>query len=402
MTDDLEPRLQRHLARRASGVDPVPDPTDLAARIAGRNRRASRGLATALVLALVAGPAAGWALARQTEADRQSVAAGGTGAAADGSDDEGLVYGNALDGGLLDYFGPELDLVGERTTAEGLHLAVRMGKPYDQYQHSGEDPCLPDGMVRVGVTAPGLVGAVTMESWPDGAAFGLTGAAEGRPLWVVVARAEGGTIEATFPNGTVDRAEAVGGLAVLAAFASDAVASNLLADTIEVTGMAEGQQAGSTYLARAYLMGGGACPTPGVLPGPSVTMPEPGEPPADEAAARAAITDTWLAALDGSGEDHPELRERPDVWLDSHERFVREQPDYAAMAPEVYAEVDEIVFTAPDRAAVRFRLISDNPSIPAPGERIGEAVLIDGTWRVSIETSCELVGLAGIECDYDL
>ncbi|MEQ1788112.1 MAG: hypothetical protein ABL966_13745, partial [Acidimicrobiales bacterium] len=383
-------------------VEPVPDPTDLAARIAGRSRRATRGLASALALALIAGPAAGWVLARQTEADRQSVAAGGAGADTVGSDEHDLVDEDALNGGFLDYFGPELALVGERTTAEGLHLAVRMGQPYDIYQHSGEDPCLPDGIVRVGVTAPDLVGAVTMETQPDGAAFGVTGAAEGRPLWVVVARAPGGTIEATFPNGTVDRAEAVGGLAVLAAFASDAVASDLLDDTIGVTGMSEAQRAGSTYPAQAYLMGGGGCSTPTVLPGPPVSMPEPGEPPADEPAARAAITDTWLTALEGSGEDHPELRERPDVWLDSHERFVTEQPDYAAMAPEVYAEVDEIVFTAPDRASVRFRLISDNPSIPAPGERIGEAVLIDGTWKVSIETSCELVGLAGIECDYDL
>ena len=90
------------------------------------------------------------------------------------------------------------------------------------------------------------------------------------------------------------------------------------------------------------------------------------------------------------------------MWADSNERFKLEQPDYAAMAPEVYAEVDDIVFTAPDRASVRFTLKSDNPSIPAPGERIGEAVLIDGVWKVSIDTSCGLVALAGIECDYSV
>ena len=64
--------------------------------------------------------------------------------------------------------------------------------------------------------------------------------------------------------------------------------------------------------------------------------------------------------------------------------------------------VDEIVFTAPDRATVRFTLVSDNPSIPAPGEMVGEAVLIDGTWKSSIEGSCAGLALAGIECDYSL
>ena len=56
----------------------------------------------------------------------------------------------------------------------------------------------------------------------------------------------------------------------------------------------------------------------------------------------------------------------------------------------------------PTEAAVRFTLSSDNPSTPAPGERIGQAVLIDGTWKVSIDTSCGLLALAGIECDYSI
>ena len=55
------------------------------------------------------------------------------------------------------------------------------------------------------------------------------------------------------------------------------------------------------------------------------------------------------------------------MWLDAALRFQEQQPEYFEWAKEVYGVVDEIVFTAPDRATVRYTLVSDNPSIPAPG-----------------------------------
>ena len=73
------------------------------------------------------------------------------------------------------------------------------------------------------------------------------------------------------------------------------------------------------------------------------------------------------------------------------------------MATEVYAEVDEIVFTAPDRASVRFTLhrpTTRRSRRPASGS--ARPCSIDGMWKVSIETSCGLLGLAGIECDYSI
>ena len=291
MTDDLEPRLEHHLARQASAVDPVPDTADLAARIGAKGRRTTRGLGAALALALVAGPVGGWALARSTEADRQSLsAAGGTGASNETSPPTTSGGGDGLyelGGGYLDYIGPALALVDERTTDEGLHLTIRLGKPYDAYTEQPGDPCLPDGVVRVGVLDDDLIGVATMETWPDHGAFGVTGAAEGRPIWVVVARAEGGVVEATFPNGTVDRTEAVGGVAVLAAYAEgDQAAEALLDDVVQVTGMA-----GEPRTVTASVQGH-SC-TPVDLPEPSVTMPDPGEPPTDEEAAHAEITELF-------------------------------------------------------------------------------------------------------------
>ena len=131
-------------------------------------------------------------------------------------------------------------------------------------------------------------------------------------------------------------------------------------------------------------------------------MPSPGEPPADEEAARAEITELFSRYGGGDPHDEVDLHEEPAVWLDAALRFQQEQPQYFEWSKEVYSVVEEIVFTAPDRATVRTTLKSDDPSIPAPGPMVGEAVLIDGTWKAAIESSCAGLALAGIECDYSL
>jgi hypothetical protein len=203
-------------------------------------------------------------------------------------------------------------------------------------------------------------------------------------------------VAATFPNGATDSAEAVDGIVVLAAYADEGrSAEELLYDVIQVDGLSGRPEAGDPR-AVTIADGSGRC-EPGVPVAP--TMPEPGEPPADEEAARADITE--LFSLRGGADPHTQvdLHEQPDVWLDAQLRFQEQQPDYFEWSKEVYGVVDEIVFTAPSRATVRYSLVSDDPSVPAPGERIGEAVLIDGIWKVSIETSCDNLALGGIECD---
>jgi len=395
MTDDLEPRLRQHLQRTAGRTEPVPDPADLDARIGARHRRTTRGLGVALTLALAAGPLAGWTLARSTEPDVQAVSAAGTGASdRDDGVDEPLLY--AQGSGYLDYLGGVLPLVSDRTTGEGLRLVTRLGTIHGSYPGGGVAPCVTDGLARVGVTDGELVGVVSSEVAPASRTFGVTGAAEGQPVWVVIARADGGTVEARFPNGTTDRAEAVGGLAVLAAYA-DAIPTDLIDDVIEVSGLPGGAaDAEDPAQVTSYLQGHGPCPG-GTTAGE--VMPEPGEPPSDEVAARAAITDTFLAAYGGPGtEEKAHLYERPDVWLAANAAF-RQNEEYLAMAETISAEVQEIVFTAPDRASVRFVLESSESGTPTPGEQVGEAVLIDGAWKVSIETSCGLLAMGGVECD---
>jgi hypothetical protein len=397
MTDDLEPRLRDHLRQRASRVSAPPDVADLHRRLDAHDRRMTRALGAGLVIALLAGPVTGWAVARSTESDQDTLTAAGGQSGGDDAAIDVIEGGGGLPYGDLSLLDGGLDQVSARTTAEGLRLVVQSS---GLGQSNG--PCFVDGVVRVGIVDRDLIDVVHINTAPGGASFLIAGAAAARPMWVVVVRGFE-SVEATFPNGAVDAVEATDGLAVLAAFAvAGQPPVELMDDVIELdgTGMVDMLDSRTAELDN----GSAGCGEPtAVPPPPDATMPEPGEQPVDEETARAEIVDLWNAAYDGVNEpSETNIREQPDVWLDAQERFREEQPQYAAWSEEVYAEVHEVVFTSPDRASVHFTLLSDNPSIPAPGERIGEAVLIDGVWKVSIETSCGLLALAGIECNYSL
>jgi hypothetical protein len=399
MTDDLEPRLRDHLDQRARRVSQPPDVADLHDRIDARQRRTTRALGAALAVALLAGPVLGFALARSTESDRDTLTASGGDQSLDGGqtspaptwNTEGFLPGGSAD---LDY---QLDPVSARTTADGIRLVVHST---DLGQSNG--PCMVDGWVRVGIVDGDLVDVLRVDTAPGGASFLVGGAVADHPMWVVVVRGYE-SVEATFPNGATDAVDSTDGLAVLAAYAEPGdVAQELADDVIELQGrpMVDMEAGREAWIADGY----GGCGEPAVLP-PTVpvAMPEPGEQPADPESARAEVEELFLAAMDGAPEEGDKaMRERPNVWWDAQQRFREEHPDYYEWSHEVYSVVHEIVFTAPDRASVRYSLTTDNPSIPAPGERIGEAVLIDGTWRISIETACGNLSLAAIQCDYSI
>ena len=231
MTDDLEPRLRDHLQQRANRVSAPPDLDDVHRRVAHRARRTSRALGAALVVTLVAGPVLGWTLARSTEPDDDTLTAGG-GAAADGANGGGEPYTGTF-GGYEGSGYDVLELVTERATDEGIRLVVR-STPLGA---ADREPCAVDGMVRVGVVDEQLVDVMSLSTAPAGATFGIAGGADGRPMWVVVARATG-PVEAVFPNGVIDRTEPAGGIAVLAAYGDEGRgAFEMTDDTVGVTGL---------------------------------------------------------------------------------------------------------------------------------------------------------------------
>jgi hypothetical protein len=72
----------------------------------------------------------------------------------------------------------------------------------------------------------------------------------------------------------------------------------------------------------------------------------------------------------------------------------------AAKFPEasktITARVHSITLTGPDSADVTFELLYDGAMLLGPQE--GEAVRIDGTWKVSRATRCAIIEQAGVSC----
>ena len=92
------------------------------------------------------------------------------------------------------------------------------------------------------------------------------------------------------------------------------------------------------------------------------------------------------------------LSERPSVWADANERLLGGQ--YAELVEDLHSVVHQVVFTSPTRAAVLFDLIT--PSGYSSHDVIGHAVLVDGRWLVTIDTTCDQVSVAEVECDLSL
>ena len=121
--------------------------------------------------------------------------------------------------------------------------------------------------------------------------------------------------------------------------------------------------------------------------------------PDDADAARAAIT----AAFAGSGTESEDGRSVPTVeggeTLGPTLTAAKERRrDIAYGTAEVVFMVDEIGFIDADstppsgsRSAVK------GASILLPNRR-GDAIIVDGTWKMARSTFCELVGLAGVPC----
>jgi hypothetical protein len=137
-----------------------------------------------------------------------------------------------------------------------------------------------------------------------------------------------------------------------------------------------------------------------VVGSPSGPLTEPGEQPADPAGAEERVRAAFTGIFDSSQprEDKAPLSERPAVWSAANKALVEGQ--YGEMVEGLRAVVDEVVFTSPTRAAVRFDLVT--PAGYGSADQVGHAVLVDGRWLVTIETTCQQVSIAGVQCDMSL
>jgi hypothetical protein len=120
-----------------------------------------------------------------------------------------------------------------------------------------------------------------------------------------------------------------------------------------------------------------------------------GPPPDDEGAARVEITAAYAACGTASedGRSVPSV-ERGDDLGPTLQRAQGRGP--AQMATRAAIEVTDIAFVDRAHAAVWFTITIDGN--PALSSRRGEAVAVDGAWKMARATFCELMRLAGIEC----
>ena len=442
---DLERDLRNALAQRASTAAPeVGDWQDLTMRMRRRDKRTQRLLATGLVLAVLAGPVAGFSVANAIEDDGTNanrITAAGPG---DGiSTSEGLTWSDAASTLSRITPGGTLDPLFRRTTDDGITVrGFRIGNETACGEDSWCPPpeCIPNASISGQLSTDAAVGLAFGSTYPDDSTLRVTGwggfgdQGEGSPSrWVIAQTAddvaqvrfeydgasdemapedgvvilavpgkasdEGGTVVALDSSGAeleradVDESDAGGAIAALGVGGAETFrqvdgTGVVVSGPSTVTTLAPN---GGLSVAPADPSSDGACaPQPPALP-------EPGEQPGDADAARQAIESAFVTAYNGGLGDTPEKR----AVVEGSESLVGvmdqiRNGSFAQQVKDATAKVTEIVFVSPTEAAVRYDILVANYSNFT--DRIGRAKLIDGVWKVAHATVCKDISLASGNC----
>ena len=130
---------------------------------------------------------------------------------------------------------------------------------------------------------------------------------------------------------------------------------------------------------------------------PPPALPEPGEQPDDAEDAEARIVDVMSRLYgDGDGEevvDALEVIDDPTGVAEARQEVAA--GGFAEAAAAARAIVEELVFTTPTDAWFRYRIETTTGTF---GDRFGQATLIAGVWKVSRDTICQDLSLAGGDC----
>jgi hypothetical protein len=234
---NLERDLRNLLSQRADAATTSPgDWQDLTVRMARRNKRSKRLLASGLVVALLVGPLAGFAVARAVEDSEP----GGRVTAA-GPGDAGANSNISAAGGLWNaqagavgtqvlMSGTKLDKLFRRTTSDGVAIRAYISKGNgNACQGDGWCPpadCFPDASIVGELSTDAAVGTgggshYAGEAPPlrltGGGVFGASG--EGSPVRFVFAQSGDGVdaVRVSFDGGGNDEMAPVDGVVLLAA-----------------------------------------------------------------------------------------------------------------------------------------------------------------------------------------
>ena len=127
-------------------------------------------------------------------------------------------------------------------------------------------------------------------------------------------------------------------------------------------------------------------------PAPPALPPAGAEQPDDPAAAKQAITDTYQTVFTHGSDPttNAQLIEDPDS---SSRRQETVKSNFPEAVDTVTVTVGDIVFTSKTEAALYFELNYTGGALF--GKQIGYAKLIDGTWKISHDTMCMVLGWGG-------
>jgi hypothetical protein len=221
----------------------------------------------------------------------------------------------------------------------------------------------------------------SIEWYPDD----RVGVAEGAPVQLQTVRVapEVAIVQLSTPDG-VDSVAPTNGLAALA------VAGPATSGRIAALG-ADGRELGRIELPAASTASSAVCrPVP-------PQAPRPGEQPADvttaEQQVRAAFSTAFTHAPASDRYRALVAVERGDSLRPAIDDLRR---SFEQVAETVTVSTDQVVFTDPTTAVVRYTLSYSGGA--AYGTRYGQAVLTDGRWLVTRDTWCAPLGYAGVTC----
>ncbi len=315
--------------------------------------------------------------------------------------------------GYSSFGGQPMTLLAERVTDTGFVLRAHLGQIWDNGAEFGDGSwqpapwCFESGQLRIALSGNGVidVGGAPWYSEPyQGRAVSwLTlGTTDGQPQWVIVAQAPLDTtkVTVTFADGATDSAAPVNGIALLTA------------PGVAPTEIVEGDYSywSDTPPVFTVAFEGGADPRVVSSDGvgtwndpefraacepPPPALPDPGEQPADAAAAEAEIVAAMTALYDSTV-----LLDGDAVYLDdstgvSEARAQVAEGGYSTEASSATAVIEELVFTTPTEAWFRYRVDTDGVGL---SNRYGIAVVVDGAWRITRDTVCQDLSMAGGDC----
>lgn len=142
-------------------------------------------------------------------------------------------------------------------------------------------------------------------------------------------------------------------------------------------------------------MAGGHQPRSGAYKAQGLLVETVGPPPEDEDAARAEIKAAYLASATTSedGRSVPSVEMGADLGptlLQALERNPFPPPAEASI------DVDAVAFIDAEHGAVWFTITIDG--IPRLSNQRGDAVVVDGAWKMARSTFCALMASAGVTC----